>query len=454
MRIRRHVFPFVAFFAMLTIAASLSQNFIREGCNFWTTSVSEFTNGWGHIGRFDDSEAYVIYAQNLPEYFHWLLGDSQELPVKSTIPLGIIFGKWAPGFPVTIATIIKLTGSGNYFVKMLLLALLLWAFALTFLWEIVFDSQWKYIPLIGMLFLLPDLRNWTVGVGYVMSESITNAFFVLGCTVLIRARNESKKQYALLSAVVFAIAANYRQLNETQVTLAGIIALSFLASAYILGRRGRESSASIKTLVTGLGLIFVISSPWKTLNYQIYNEFSLSPATSALHSRYFWLPDRYVPDWGITLNLPCKLDNKRCNDINERPTAYTKNMLAMLAVKTLISHPLALARAKLRSFDWLWMGTDWRPHGERYLDYFLRLFEGMVYLSAWAYLLVQSGRQKFASPERTVVFSFLLSNIILFSIIHFESRFSMCLRLFGLIGASSFLVRSTGQNVNCSHKGN
>ncbi len=381
---------------------------------------------------------------------------------------------WSPGMAIIEVPLIWLENAGLP---------LFWAlFSLTAItWGSIVFLVWRYFsPGIGRIptafVLIALIHSWDFGYilkNYIFyTEGIGYGLLLIGLIlVTIRVINPhclSQKHVALAGAMV-GISIWVRHTSDSGLTLALvlILLLSFIhkikTMAALKTYKRKNSRRKVKifeeSIKSDLKLIwlrdltifslvaFLVTIPWRLISTFHFKgiPFAMSSSSGGVPYAIWSTPESGSGSyWGVYgSNWACKIDRVTCaivqSDI-ESGTA-TGSDLFTLAAQSVIRNPIKYLEER---FSFLF--THWIPNFSLNLSYQNIVALIFLFLFAFNFLIFFRLKDQKKYPILIIWGSFLLMNFAQLSIIHYESRYFIPVRLLTL-GAfiGLFLIRNEGQ---------
>lgn len=393
-----------------------------------------------------DDESYLFAGEHLAET------GSFEVPYMKL---------WPPGMAIVIAAILLLTGPDSYVLKMVVFNAFVWALALYLCFRIVPVSRRGWINFLAYasILALPALREWTFGFGSLMSEGLSNAFFLIGFVWLVHGVETERRKSFVIAALTMALATYFRIYFKYaaqfifgfsilvvlvcmlwRVVRGGTSFRNFARS--LLPRRRRQSDAAegpdqrsrrfLTNCMIGFLVFTVALEPWRIYKHARMGQRRLYSAT--LESQYglLWLADEEVPGFVTAANPACHADPRLCQLVRANRESMTGEHLRNLALLTLVTHPFEWFADKAKDLDWLWFGRDWEF---AFFEEPWLAVEGVLLLVlglAGVGLLLRELALGHAHPYRAfgiLIFSFGLMNVLLFTLLYYEWRYAQPIRV-------------------------
>lgn len=404
--------------------------------DLWTSTASEAQKAFGD----GDSGSYISYGKVL----------LTDLSFKMDYWFVRL---WPPLFPMVIAAVIGFTGEDQYLLKMTIVSILVWSSVFLFFIKHLFSGK-KQIGIIifSLLLLLPEFRGVILGSSVFYAESLSTAFFFLGCLSIWLFCLKKTSFYFYTSVLGVAVAANMKALIEGTLTLSiftlcGLL-ISYELNNYLRTRQDGDFFGFVKSLFLKYSALikFVLilkasTFPWKLYNYLNYGAFSFSTDGLRLIWKYHWTMPSDLPDFVHAGNTACLMDIDFCKYVSANYESMS-GQLSVLTFKQMASYPLDWIAYRASQFSWFWFNGPWLPFdGWTAYEQSLRI-EALGYFVFLAFGIYQVAKTELSAKKISgaALVSFMIANAFLFSFIHFESRYSLTIRLtfllVGLIGIS------------------
>ena len=392
------------------------------------------------IGKYGlaDPGSFVLYGRYLLSQDPW--------KTSST-------GCWPPGMGFINAALFAMFGDHAYLLKTMILSVLLWGAALYSVFRTISrprNALTRFV-IVNSIWVFSSFRYWLLITASIYSESKALPLFVIGVAFLVRGLQTGKSWHYVASGVALALAAYVRAVFDAMIMIAftviGVIALGRLATAYLAERlrdsgplslrgfrrfvtqprfEGEHQALKVAGVVLVTALILIV--PWKVRNVAALGAFSLRVCEG--DSALYWSYD--MPSYLISGDAACRANPDLCAILNTRITSVTPELGRRLVLFAIVSSPRAYFANKLRHFPEFWVGTPWSQLGSRNNAF---LVEGSISLLAGTVALVWALRNAFRMRGPLTIFSgfflgFVLQNLLVFSVLHYEYRYSAPIRLF------------------------
>jgi hypothetical protein len=408
---------------------------------FLHLSTTDFAKALGQT----DMASYVRFANFLME--------------KNYAQLPYYLKTWPPALPFIIIVISKLTGITAYPLKMFLLNVITWSLAFLFVYHSLINAKNTLLRILLSLLplILASFRLWIFGDGLFLTESISLPLFVIATCLFLRWLESQQLSPLLGMTATFFVLAFFRDYLQTFASfLIIMLALWILWCNVKLFWRNNKTSYKIhalvlrneilkknnKNLIIASIVFLLLLLPWRIYLYQ--HTGSMSWGHQGVIWQNFWDPTffTYYKDGTI----PCLIEPKICNILyqyNIKPFPYTNyEFYRNLSLMTLLTHPLQWYGIKIRYFHVFWFGTSITPtfhswhdlltkHLELLLEGVLIFFVGIIALLG-CYYYQRKTHDFFYKGLTIFTFLFIIFNFLVFSIYHFEPRYSLYLRIYFL----------------------
>ncbi len=304
---------------------------------------------------------------------------------------------------------------------------LFYMFFLTFLvssdFSIYFYSMLFYSENIGnsLLFLALLMISWFIKNESLIWYKYTLAGFILGVSILVRYTSETGLFLLLLLILIWLL------LNKLLPT-----------SVHSKFRVKQNQKIKILKLVFISFFIALLTTiPWRILNISLYDMDTIRLSNSNSWTIYsIWAPNS-SPDaeyWSNNgLNWACKIDSAKCDAINMIGlNTLTPKTVIQEALKSAIEHPKSYLLERFK-----YMKIHYFEGGFNILEY-QKYFSFLSLLSILFFpvLLLNLKFRTFDNFLITIIwFSFLINQIVIYAIIHYEYRYFIVFKflVFGYI---------------------
>ncbi len=365
---------------------------------------------------------------------------------------------WGLGTPVVIAAVKTVFGlEASYPWHMALVCTLFFGAALGLIVSFLAPRGRPLLGVLGAtaLWICADLRDFVFGLGSILSDSMGTAALLAALTMLLVASATPRRRYFVLAGVCFGVAANFRyqHLMLARLVLGAVLVTLVLLAwragygrarllAALLGRDGADTwlAAMLRGITPCVLAFALLLVPWSA--YKLAHDGTLKWYTASQRLKYgrMWTPDAQQPSWAHAANAQCHADPELCAELYARFGEEVFGKLKPLAIVTTILHPIAVARVKLAGFSWLWWGKSYaelRAHKAALVEGLALLGAGLfgVVLLAWRGFCARHPAYLIAG---VVVLVVLAQNLVMFTFVHFEWRYSLPLRVLG--GLAPLLV--------------
>jgi len=474
----RWLLPWIGFAVVLSVAASVTQDFLASNGLDWTRSATEvadsLTRQASKVGV-SDIVSYIKYAKLLIEQ---LGGPVSSAPTDPAFTDAWVVRSWPPGFPAIVAGVLAITGEAAYLAKLLAVAIALWATALVSFLNLVpfHPRRWVRFVCLGALWLLPGLRRSSLGVGAFIADSTATALFVLSLALIADGLLRRRRRSFHFAGATLALAVNCRTALDLQVQFVTIGLLGGALGWWVLAVLPRlwEGGASWgavrdalrspdalphRRALAGLAVFFLIVSagtaPWKLFNYLHHGVYGFSTTGSATEWDYQWLLPESLPWFVHAGNTACVLDIDFCRFVNRNRSVlapYHKE----LAIAAFVRNPWGWISHRLSNLNWLWVGLPWTPPPGAGLDWWASYLEGSLYVASLLvglWLLARGLTRAARAEDRrmlvlqaAIVLLCLGANAAMFAVVHYEERYSLPLRLLCLWTTATVVASSSLRN--------
>jgi len=406
----------------------------------WTATEVEQWAGRADVG------SYIRGAQYFLEHGRFY---------ASTINL------WPPGQTYLAALIIRFTGEGYYPAKILALNAVLWWLAVMMVFESLRAIPYGTVRVILSIvpFFFENIRSWIFGYGVLGSESFAHPLFIISvCLFLQWSRTSTVRSIVAMAFAMAALAylrGYFEMLGNVMIlviTMLAVLQLSVAvlratitdgegilqASAGVVRRPRTHLTPRMQTALVAALVFFLLLLPWRLYNVERGNTLSW------IHANYYWSaiwkPDssanRLYVNLGI--NIPCHVDPKTCealqqSEVLRNDKQFAQTFFKRLTVVTFLTHPVSWYMHRAKYFHVFWFGSTWEALFSKHK---WRFAEGTLLLAAAVFSVVAgiaAARRTNAKRLRLFLIyigTFALFNLVLFTFLHLQYRYSIFIRLF------------------------
>lgn len=458
----------------------MNKNYLADtgSINYFVVTVLFFFVIYSSVGYDDDLGYYIeTHYQNARVPLSWTVTELSDWAggadvgtylkgAKYYIDNGE-FEDWVvnlfpPGQMYYAVFLVKATGEGYFPLKMLITASVSWL--LVFLVVTWILNRGHSNVLAPVIILIPmyfsTIRDYVFGYGMLGAEMLSMPLFVLLVyLVLLFGENYKKIKYLASVALILALLAYMRGYfeifgNFLIIFLLLLIALNILYRSchyhskeeatisvrefvrLIIARKDQMLPKKLRSIAMILIIFLLLLLPWRLSNVE--RGFTMS----WLHADYYWglvwkSDEETHPAFRNTgINTPCRTDPMLCEILNtyendNEVQSIPFSVYGKQAILTFLTKPVTWYKNKLEYFDNLWFGNDWNYELKERTGKFI---EGVLILLApllfYSYYLInwktvtQSYKDLYISSS-----VFVLFNIMLFTLLHFETRYSIFLKL-------------------------
>ncbi len=365
-------------------------------------------------------------------------------------------GLWSPGLSILEVPLIWISRAGiPIYWSILLVTLTLWSLLFSLVWR-HFSQFTGRIPMalvsIGLLwswdfiYLLKDFIFYTEGIGF--------ALLFIGLVLLsvkVISPEKTSNRYIYLSGTLIGISIWIRHTNES-----GLILLFLMACAFNFkskrwqklyrkkgkkkGKRDKnalrlESRNSLPQSFSRIGIFtsgiaLLVTLPWRLISTYHFNgaPFLMSSASGGVPETIWALPNSASGQyWGVYgANWACKIDLETCNNVQSGISdgSLSNIHLLLLAIQSVLSNPINYINERS---EFLW--ANWIPSFS--LNFSYQNLAALIFMPLAFYCLymcvVVKDKRKYVMVS--IWGSFLFMNLVQLSIIHYESRYFIPVRL-------------------------
>lgn len=424
-----------------------------------SSSSSEIRKAWGQ----GDAGSLLEIA------ITWSNLDSLDEVTQYWIPR-----LWSPGMAIIEIPLIWLESVGvPLFWSLLSLTLMIWG-CVTFL-------TWRYFsPLLGrfptaLVFLgliytwdfgyfLKDYIFYTEGVGYgfliiglilitirvlnpslLTRKSVVMAGLMVGISIWVRHTSDSGLTFLLFTVLLLNVGHKiknsyaYERFKQKNIKKK----FNFLE----VSKRYEPKSVWLKDLTLFSAVAFLVTVPWRLISTFHFGglAFAMSSASAGVPFSIWSTPESPSGMYwgGYGSNWACKIDQVNCVAVQSdiQNGIASESHLLFLAALSAIRNPLKYIDER---FSFLF--THWIPNFSLEFTYQNLAALSFFFVFAFAFLIFFRLKDQRKYPILIIWGSFLLMNFVQLSIIHYESRYFIPVRLLSL-GAfvGLFLIRSEDQ---------
>jgi hypothetical protein len=384
-----------------------------------------------------DPASFVRYGRYLLSRDPWNIGST---------------GCWPPGMGFINAALFTTLGEGAFVLKTMLLSVVLWGAALYGVFRTLSYPRHPLVRflVVNSIWLFSSFRYWLLITASIFSESKALPLFVVGVACFVRGLQTGKSRYYVASGILLALAAYIRAVFDATIMIGfafvALIAVGRLAATYLVDRLRASRPISARDLwrfaaeprfalehhalkLAGVVLVIalILLVPWKVRNLAVLGTFSLRVCEGD-YAKY-WSYD--MPRYLIAGDSGCVANPDLCAILNTRIASVTPDLGWRLTLFAMVFSPRAYFANKLKHFPEFWVGTPWLLLGSRNKIF---LLEGSISLVAGTLALVWAARSVLRPRGPLAIFSafflgFCLQNLLVFSLVHYEYRYSAPIRL-------------------------
>jgi hypothetical protein len=381
---------------------------------------------------------------------------------------------WAPGMAMIEVPLIWLERAGvPLFWSLLALIMMIWGGVMFLVWR-------YFSPLLGRIptaFVLVGLI-YTWDFGYLLrdyifyTEGISYGFLLIGLilmTVRVTNPNCLTRRSVVFAGVMLGLSLWVRHTNESGLTFFLVIVLlmnlayKFKKSAELRTFKRHSSKKKVITFMDSaesnpkfiwlqdLGIFavvaFLVTVPWRLISTFHFGgfPFAMSSASGGVPVVIWSTPDSPNGQyWGVYgSNWACKIDQITCAAVQSdiQSGVASGSHLLLLAALSALRNPIQYIDER---FSFLF--THWIPKFSLEFTYQNLVALTFFFVFASIFLIFFRLKDQRKYPILIIWGSFLLMNLVQLSIIHYESRYFIPVRLLTL-GAfiGLYLIRSEGQ---------
>ncbi len=453
---------FTTFWTLVFLFSSVHNGFSSKipVLNISTNSnSSEIRKAWGQ----GDAGSLLEVA------ITWAKLDSLDEATQFWIPR-----LWAPGMSIIEVPLIWLERAGvPLFWSLLTLTMMIWGGVMFLAWR-YFSPLLGRIPtviaLVGLIYtwdfgyLLRDYIFYTEGISYgllligliLMTVRVTNpncltrrsvvfAGVMLGLSLWVRHTNDSGLAFLLIILLLMNFAYKFKKSADLRTFKrhnSKKKVMIFMDSV-----KSNPKSIWLQDLSIFAVVAFLVTVPWRLISTFHFGgfPFAMSSASGGVPFGIWSTPDSPSGQyWGVYgSNWACKIDQVTCAAVQSdiQSGIASGSHLLLLAALSVIQNPLQYIDER---FSFLF--THWIPNFSVEFTYQNLAASTFFFVFAFIFLIFFRLKDQRKYPIIIIWGSFLLMNFVQLSIIHYESRYFIPVRLLTL-GAfiGLYLIRSEDQ---------
>ena len=369
---------------------------------------------------------------------------------------------WPPGQVYYIILLIYLTGEQYFPLKYLATSVTMWLVVFMIVTNILSRKRpYIGIPFIVMIPLFfTDIREYIFGYGVLGSQMLTMPLYVLLFFMLLLYNSKhEKKAYQLTIAILLASLAYIRGYFEVFGNFLTFLLILYLAAIFfkrlflltvisetkytfneikniLWSRKNQFFGTKIRSITTILIIFMLLLLPWRINN--LVRRGSMSWLNIDYYWSHVWKSDDEIHPLfrQSAITNACHTDPTLCKILASYENKNGKENIPYelyykLTITTFISKPILWYKNKLSFIDTFWFGDSWQKIFESnkriFFELLIIVFSPMIF-----YVLYLLKWKDMDSDYKTIyLFSltFVIFNIVLFSILHFEKRYSIFLKL-------------------------
>jgi hypothetical protein len=192
-------------------------------------------------------------------------------------------------------------------------------------------------------------------------------------------------------------------------------------------------------LLLAVATFIVLLLPWRLYTFKYLHSFSWQHSNSTWVQ--FWTPDSALPPYFPTINVACHLEPKICDILyqnNIKKDNVNTKFYYGLTLMTFMRHPFGWYAEKAKYFNIFWFGGSFYTYSWHdllaqskgvFIEGVLAIVAGFTTILAMYFMWRRENSPEF---KGLFLFSllFLIYNFMLFSLLHYEPRYSLFLRLY------------------------
>lgn len=364
-----------------------------------------------------------------------------------------ILNLWPPGLPILNVIFIKLFGTDYYLLKALIFSAFIYTLATYVAYRCLKIRGQEYLIIFFLLIiqLSESVRN-SIFNNFFFISSDFYCFCILLALVPILLRGLIKDIRGLISiSMLVALLAYFRSYYFLIIQMSTImvfaVVILFIVRSYFFCNRAAILNLIKNTLSRRIGSIFIIIwlllLPWIVILKIEHKPFLWTVTEQAWSAQ--WRLD--LPGFLAGMNTPCLIEKELCTNLMTFQLKDTwatpvlgSSFYKKLSLSTFISNPVVWYKEKLNFFHVFWFeGSHLNDINSLYkfIQYFalVVILIMCIYFSIyWIYSYFKNLRNGniILNKDETlgfILFLFLIFNIIIFTFVHFESRYSLPLKL-------------------------
>lgn len=378
---------------------------------------------------------------------------------------------WAPGMAIIEVPLIWLERAGvPLFWSLLILIMIIWGGVMFLAWR-YFSPLLGRIPtafvLVGLIhtwdfrYLLRDYIFYTEGISYgflliglilmtvrvanpicLTRKSVVLAGVMLGLSLWVRHTNDSGLTFLLVIVLLMNLAYKLKRSAEVRTFRRNHSKKKVMI--FMESVKSHPKSIWLQDLSIFAVVAFLVTVPWRLISTFHFGGFPLamSSASAGVPFSIWSTPDspsgQYWGHYGS--NWACKIDQLTCAAVQSdiQSGIASRSRLLLLAALSALRNPLQYINER---FSYLF--TNWIPNFSLEFTYQNVGALTFFFVFAVSFLIFFRLKDQRKYPILIIWGSFLLMNLIQLSIIHYESRYFIPVRLLTLGAfAGLFLIRS------------
>jgi hypothetical protein len=344
-----------------------------------------------------------------------------------------IFGYWTPGLPIIQVPLIWLNQISGVplYLSLLLVNMVIWN--LVIYYGIRLFTSLKLLTLFGFIFVTFILSFeffWFFRAGVFFTEG--PAFGILLIALFMATNsliNGTKTSHFLIVGALLGISLVIRHTNEYAIYIGLILSTLYVILRLALGK----SPSEIKKQTSGLFILyilgFIVTLPWRIIRVKFYeqNTWTLSSVNREIWTFIWQTDDSEIGKyWGESGgNWACRLDTVKCALLNslDLNTISSSNLLRS-AISSIVEDPVSYLQLRLNSVDQYYFYISYSTIAYQNLFPYLSIFGILVII----FLFVRI-KNSIKWPVLILWLPFILTNLISYAFVHFESRYFISFRL-------------------------
>jgi hypothetical protein len=333
---------------------------------------------------------------------------------------------WSPGISLIEVPMIWLQSFGiPIYLSMYLFTLALWNLVIYLQFQI-FANGWPIVisGILLILFTFSYDHYWIFEAGLFYTEGIGYGLLYLALLLTIKNLRSSHKTKLFFIGLVLGSAILVRYTNEFALLLVTLICIVIILINKIYKSLKNPVELELRNVLLIFAIGLLITVPWRVVNHEFYSmpTWKLSIASNEL-GYMIWAVEGSDSEnyWGETgSNWACRIDQIKCETLNESNIRLISNqVLIREAIISAISNPIQYSKQRLK-YGGLFYFND-KSISNMIYSYALLILGLLSFLSIW--------KTKSIKLYLLILFPFVIINLFYLSLIHFETRYFLPLKI-------------------------